>query len=141
MSLIKWTPLFESFDDMDKAFSGIIPSNRSLDNFMPAIDMYEDKDSVIVETQMAGIDPEKVDISIENDVLSIKGESEKQNEIEEKNYYRKEIRRGSFYRSIPLPTHVQGNQAKAISEAGVLKIIIPKAPEAKPNKIKIETKN
>ena len=141
MSLIKWTPLFESFDDMDKALGGIIPSNRSLDNFMPAIDMYEDKDSVIVETQMAGIDPEKVDISIENDVLSIKGESEKQNEVEEKNYYRKEIRRGSFYRSIPLPTHVQGNQAKAISEAGVLKIIIPKAPEAKPNKIKIETKN
>ncbi len=141
MSLIKWTPLFNSFDDMDEAIGGIIPSNRSLDNFMPAIDMYEDKDSVIVETQMAGIDPSKVDISIENDVLSIKGESEKQNEVEEKNYYRKEIRRGSFYRSIPLPAHVQGSDAKAISEAGVLKIIIPKAPETKPNKIKIETKN
>lgn len=107
---------------------------------IPAIDMYEDKDNVIVETQLAGIDSNKVDISIENDVLCIKGEAEKQSEIDEKNYYRKEIRRGSFYRSIQLPTHVLGNEAKAISEDGILKITIPKAPEAKPNKIKIETK-
>lgn len=107
---------------------------------IPAIDMYEDKDNVIVETQLAGIDPNKVDIAIENDVLSIKGEAEKQSEIDEKNYYRKEIRRGSFYRSIQLPTHVLGNEAKAKAEDGILKIMIPKAPEAKPNKIKIETK-
>lgn len=107
---------------------------------IPAIDMYEDKDNVIVETQLAGIDPAKVDIAIENDILSIKGEAEKQSEIDEKNYYRKEIRRGSFYRSIQLPTHCLGNEAKAKSEDGILKITIPKAPEAKPNKIKIETK-
>ncbi len=107
---------------------------------IPAIDMYEDKDNVIVETQLAGIDPEKVDISIENDVLSIKGEAEKTSEIDEKNYYRKEIRRGSFYRSIQLPTHVLGHETKAMAEDGILKITIPKAPEAKPNKIKIEKK-
>ncbi len=139
MSLIKWTPFFDS-EDMDKAFGSLMPTLRGSDDFMPAIDMYEDKDNVIVETQLAGIDPEKVDISIENDVLSIKGEGEKKHEVEEKNYYRKEIRRGSFYRSIPLPAHVMGDQARAINEAGVLKIMIPKAPEAKPNKIKIESK-
>lgn len=125
-SLINWSPMMlDPFEEMGS---------------IPAIDMYEDKDNVIVETQLAGIDPTKVDISIENDILSIKGEAEKQSEIDEKNYYRKEIRRGSFYRSVQLPTHVLGHEAKAKSEDGILKIMIPKAPEAKPNKIKIETK-
>lgn len=109
--------------------------------FTPAVDMYEDKDNVIVETQLAGIDPEKVDISIENDVLCVKGQSEKKSEIDEKNYYRKEIRRGSFYRSVPLPTQVLGEKAQATADDGVLKISIPKAPESKPKTIKIKTKN
>ncbi len=139
-SLIKWTPFFDS-EDMDKAFGSFMPALRNQQAFMPAIDMYEDAQNVIVETELAGIDPNKVDISIENNVLSLKGEGEKQSEIDEKNYYRKEIRRGSFYRTIALPAHVQGSEAKAVAESGVLKIIIPKTPEAKPNKIKIETKN
>lgn len=116
------------------------PSLRGDKGYTPAIDMYEDKNNVIVETQLAGIDPDKVDISIENDVLSVKGESEKKSEVEDKNYYRKEIRHGSFYRSVPLPTHVLGDQATATAEDGVLKISIPKAPESKPKQIKIHTK-
>lgn len=138
--LIKWTPFLEPFEDMDKMFSEMMPATRSQAGFMPAVDIYEDKDNVIVETQLAGVDPEKVDISIENDVLTIKGESEKKSEVEEQNYYRKEIRRGSFYRSVPLPTHVLGDKASALAEEGVLKISIPKAPETKVKAIKIQTK-
>ena len=136
--LIKWTPFLEPFEDMKKMFGEMMPSTRH--GFMPAIDMYEDENNVIVETELAGIDPEKVDISIENDVLTIKGESEKKSEVEDKNYYRKEIRRGSFYRNIPLPIHVLGDKASAVAEGGVLKISVPKAQKAKPNKIKIQTK-
>ena len=138
--LIKWTPFLEPFEDMEKMFGEFMPTTTRQAGFVPAVDMYEDKENVIVETQLAGIDPEKVDISIENDVLTIKGESEKKSEVEDKNYYRKEIRRGSFYRSIPLPTHVIGDKASAVAEGGVLKISIPKAQEAKPKKIKIQTK-
>ncbi|MEK7097951.1 MAG: Hsp20/alpha crystallin family protein [Patescibacteria group bacterium] len=136
--LIKWTPFLEPFEDMEKMFGEMMPSTRH--GFMPAIDMYEDENNVIVETELAGIDPEKVDISIENDVLTIKCESEKKSEVEDKNYYRKEIRRGSFYRNIPLPIHVLGDKASAVAEGGVLKISVPKAQKAKPNKIKIQTK-
>jgi len=139
-SLIKWTPFLEPFEDMDKMFSELMPANKGMAGFMPAVDVYEDKNNVIVETQLAGVDPEKVDISIENDVLSIKGESEKKSEVEDKNYYRKEIRRGSVYRSVPLPAHVLGDKASAAAEDGVLKISIPKAPETKPRSIKIKTK-
>jgi len=142
MALIKWSPFLEPFEEMDKMLEewpGFGLTRRQA-GFTPAVDMYEDKDNVIVETQLAGIDPEKVNISIENDVLSIKGESEKRSEVEDKNYYRKEIRRGSFYRSVPLPAHVDGDKARATAEDGVLKISIPKAPETKPKSIRIETK-
>lgn len=143
MSLIKWNPFINdgfAFDDMDKVFGEMLPAVRGQHfGFTPALDMYEDKDNIVVETQLAGIDPEKVSISIENDVLCIKGESERKSEVEEKNYYRKEIRRGSFYRSIPLPTKVNGDKATAVTEEGVLKISIPKSPEVQPKNIKIQT--
>jgi HSP20 family protein len=144
MSLIKWNPYLSenfNFDDLDKMFNEMLPAVRgSQVGFTPAVDIYEDKDSIIVETQLAGIDPEKINISIENDVLCLQGESEKKSEVEDKNYYRKEIRRGNFYRSIPLPTKVNGEKSKAINEDGILKIFIPKASEVKPKTIKIETK-
>lgn len=140
MSLIKWTPFFPEFDDMEEAMNSMLPAVRGKQfGFTPAIDMYEDKDNIIVETQLGGINPENVDISIENNVLCLKGESEKKSEIDDKNYYRKEIRRGSFYRSISLPTKVDGENAKAVNDGGILKITIPKAPEVKPKTIKIET--
>ncbi len=141
MSLIKWTPFLSEFDDMDKMMESMLPAVRGNQfGYTPAVDMYEDKDNIIVETQLGGIDSEKVDISIENNVLTIKGESEKKSEVEDKNYYRKEIRRGAFYRSIPLPTKVDGEKAQAVNEDGMLKITIPKASEVKPKTIKIQTK-
>lgn len=141
MSLIKWTPFFSDFDDMDKLAESMLPAIRGNQfGFTPAVDMYEDNDNIIIETQLAGIDPDKVDISIENNVLCIKGESEKKSEVDDKNYYRKEIRRGSFFRSIPLPTKVDGDSASAVNEEGILKISIPKAAEVKPKSIKIQSK-
>jgi HSP20 family protein len=137
--LIKWTPFLEPFEEMDKMFTDF-PATRGMSGFVPAVDVYQDKNNVVIEAQLAGIEPEKVDISIENDVLIIKGESEKKSEVEDKNYYRKEIRSGSFYRSIPLPTHVIGDRASAEAKDGVLKIVVPKSPETKPKTIKIKTK-
>ena len=141
MSLIKWAPFLEEYDDMDKMMGEMLPAVRGNQfGFTPALDMYEDKDNVVIETQLGGIDPEKVDISIENNILTIKGESEKKSEVDDKNYYRKEIRRGSFYRSIAMPTKVDGDKATALNEDGILKITVPKAAEVKPKTIKIENK-
>ncbi|MEA2065269.1 MAG: Hsp20/alpha crystallin family protein [Patescibacteria group bacterium] len=138
MSIIKWRPLFaEEFSDFNKEFEDFELTQTK--NFVPAIDVYQDKNNVIVETPLPGVDPEKVDISIENDVLVIKGESEEKKEIEEKNYYRKEVRSGSFYRTVALPTRVVGDKAEANYKKGMLKIVIPKAQETKPKTIKIKT--
>ena len=139
MALIKWTP-FPFVDPFDERENGFDAWPNFAQNFTPAIDVYQDQDNVVVEAPLAGIDPEKVDIAIENDVLTIKGENEKKSEVEDKNYYRKEVRWGSFYRAVQLPTRVEGDKADASYDKGILKITIPKAEEAKPKSIKIKMK-
>lgn len=142
-NIIKWSPFFDGFEDANRMFNEMLPAVVRRDGsagFVPAIDMYEDNENLIVETQLAGTDPDKVAIAIENDILTIKGESEKKSEVEDKNYYRKEIRRGSFFRSIQLPTHVNGDKASAVTADGILKISIPKRNEFGAKTIKIEKK-
>ena len=136
MSLIKWTPFLEPSvgDEFEKFF------DWPTANFSPAVDIYQDDNQVMVETPMAGINPEKVDITVENNILTIKGESEKKSEVEDKDYYRKEIRRGSFYRLVQLPAQVVGEKASAEYKNGILKITLPKAPAAKTKSIKVEVK-
>ena len=140
MSLIRWTPFLEPLvgDEFDKFFDW--PTANLTASFSPAVDIYQDDDQVVVETPMTGIDPEKVDINVKNDILTIKGESEKKSEIEDKDYYRQEIRRGSFYRSVQLPAQVVGEKASAEYKNGILKITLPKAPESKTKSIKVEVK-
>ena len=136
MSITRWSPFFmEPFEEMEK----FIHASGS-EGFAPAVDVYETKDSVVVEAPLAGVDPKDVEISIENDVLTIKGETKKESEVDDKNYYRKELRSGSFFRSVALPAHVMSDQAQAESVEGLLKITIPKAPEAKPKSIKVKVK-
>ncbi len=128
--------VWDPFEDMDRMLTDV--PGRRVQGFVPAVDVYQDDDNVYVDTELAGIDPEQVDVSIENDVLTIKGQSEQKSEVDEKHYYRKEVRRGSFYRSIGLPTHVVGDDAKAAYTDGILKITVPKAPEVKPKSVKID---
>jgi len=131
--LINWSPM----RDMDKFFEEDFWHGA---NFSPAVDIYQDKDNVIVETPLAGIDPEKVDISIENDVLTISGQTEEKKEVKREDYYRKEVREGSFSRSVILPMPVKSTEAQAFSEKGMLKITIPKSEDAKPKKISVKVK-
>ena len=131
MPIIKWSPFLEPFEEMEK----IMEQGKG---FSPAIDVYETKEEVVIEAPLAGINPEDVKISIENDVLAIKGEAQKESEVDEKNYYRKEIHSGSFFRSVVLPAHVISDKARAESKEGMLKITIPKAPETKSKTIKVE---
>jgi HSP20 family protein len=130
---MRWSPMW----DMEKFFD----EGFSVDaGFVPAIDVRQDKDNVIVETNLPGIDPDKVDISIENDVLTVTGRTEEKKEVKHEDYYRKEIREGSFSRSVILPMAVKAEAAEAEYAKGILKISIPKAEEAKPKKISIKAK-
>lgn len=139
MPIIKWEPLFaDPFQEMENFLERSAGMSRQ--GFVPAVDVYQTKDAVVVETALAGVDPKDVEITLENDVLHIRGEMKRESEVDEKNYYRKEVRAGSFYRTVALPTKVASDQASAESHEGMLKITIPKAVEVKPHTVKITAK-
>ncbi|MDP2656177.1 MAG: Hsp20/alpha crystallin family protein [bacterium] len=138
MAIVRWSPLWPFDEDFDRMMRDFPASEGTRRGFTPDIDLYQNDNSVVVETALAGVDSDDVDISIENDVLTIKGSMEKKSEVDDKDYWRKEVRSGSFYRQVALPTHVVGDQADAQFENGVLKITIPKAPQAKAKKITVK---
>lgn len=141
MPIIKWSPFFlEPFDSMESMFddrSSAIAS-RSGGSIIPPVDMYETTDAVVIETPMPGVDPDTLEIAINNGVLTIKGTSERKTEVDDKNYYRKEVRTGSIFRQIALPARVEEGNTQASFENGVLKITLPKAEERKAIKVAIK---
>ncbi len=140
MSLIRWSPMFDPFSDMDEVFNRLpaMSSMQQMKSFVPAINMYETDAAVMVEIALAGVKPEDVDISVQKGVLVLKGQSKKEHEVEEKNFYRKEVRSGSFYREIALPTHVQEDKVTAEFEDGMLKITCPKAEPVQAKKVSVK---
>ena len=145
MSIIKYTPnSWDPFSEMEeimnrlpalRSYSGL--ANQQGDGFIPAVDIYETKTDVIVEAPLAGIDPKDVEVSVENGILSIKGEHNKEREVEDKNYYRKEVRSGSFYRKVQLPTAVKEDKISASFEDGLLRINAPKITPTKGKKVAV----
>lgn len=138
MNIIRWRP----FMDADKWFDDMLPApffDRG--SFTPAIDLYQTKDAVIVQTPLPGVDADKVNIAVENDVLTIEGSTKQKTEVDERDYYRKEIRSGSFHRSVALPVAVNGDKAAATFENGMLTVTIPKEERAKPKAVKIQVKS
>ena len=138
MSIIRWTPMVSPLEEFDRVFDQM--SSITNNGFTPALDVYQTDADVIVETPLAGIKPENVKISIENDILSIEGKTEKKSEVDEKNYFRREVRCGSFYRNVAMPVAVNGEKASAEYHDGILKIVIPKEERAKARNIAIDIK-
>ncbi|MBI2984384.1 MAG: Hsp20/alpha crystallin family protein [Candidatus Kerfeldbacteria bacterium] len=135
MALIKWTPM-DVFGDLDRAWDDWPMAMRRV--MSPALDVYEDQDNVVIETPLVGVDPKNVNIEIEDNILKISGHSQHQTEVDDKNYFRKEIRYGQFHRAVALPKAVAGDKAEATYKDGVLRITVPKTEEAKPRKITVK---
>lgn len=102
----------------------------------PALDLYEDKDKLTVKLEAPGLKKEEIDISLEDDVLSVSGE--RKEEKQEGENYRRERYFGKFYRSVQLPCPVQADRVDARYEDGVLTITLPKAEEARRKQISIK---
>lgn len=131
---IKW----KQFEDTQKPFQ--IPDMPNQEDWTPFIphfkaeepimDIYQDKINLYVEIPLINIKPKDVKISIEDNILTIEGKTEKRKEIKGEEYFRKEIRRGSFKRSVKLPVQVKDDKAQAESINGILKITIPKVAKS-----------
>ncbi len=104
----------------------------------PSVDIFENQDKIVLEAELAGMKPEDVDVSIENNVITLKGERNFEKKEETENYHRVERSYGSFTRSFTLPRTVVSDEVAANFENGVLKVTLPKREEAKARKIEIK---
>lgn len=130
--------LREEMDKMWNRFFGELPSMEPFrGEWSPAIDVSETKDALLVKVEVPGMEAKDIDISLTNDVLTIKGKREHEKEETEENYHRIERSYGSFTRSIRLPREVQSDKIKASYKDGVLRINLPKSGESKQIKIKV----
>lgn len=105
---------------------------------VPAVDVYEKDNRIIVKAELAGINPKELELSVDGNLLSITGEKKHETELKKENYYRMERAYGKFQRVVVLPAEVKAEEAKANYSNGVLHIELPKAEARKQNKIKIK---
>ena len=144
-NLIRWEParemmtLREAMDRLfDDAFTRPISMTGNLS--LPAIDMYQTDDELVVKAAVPGVKAGDVQISVTGDVLSIKGETRLKEESKDKAWHIREQRWGSFELRIMLPTDVVADKAKAEFEDGILTITLPKAEEVRPKTITVKAK-
>lgn len=137
MSLIPWNPFHNLEKFWDDDFVPFFPALRLK---MPAVDVSETENEVVIEMEAPGVDPKNIELAVEGNHLHIKTSAEEKKEEKGKAYYRKEIRKGAFERAVALPTQVKGDKAEATYKDGVLKIVIPKAEVARPKKIEVKVK-
>ncbi|MDA8161982.1 MAG: Hsp20/alpha crystallin family protein [Desulfobacteraceae bacterium] len=140
-----WRPFREVSNlrrEMDKIWEDFFGGRELLGaegTWVPAIDLSETKDALVVKAEVPGMDPKDIEVSMTGDLLTIKGEKKKQTEEKDENYHRIETRCGSFSRMIRLPVSVNTEKITATYEKGVLKLVLPKKEEAKPRQIEIKT--
>ncbi len=122
------------FDEENLRFPLLFPVKRNeLD-----LDVYETDKNVVAELNIPGFDPKDIDVIVKNQSLRIKGSMEEDKEEKKKEYWRREIRKGSFERVVRLPVAVDEKKIKASYKKGVLKIVMPKVTVAKTKKVKIK---
>src|SRR5437879_610717 len=103
----------------------------------PAVDIFETEHQLVVKADLPDVNPQDLDIRVENNILTIRGERKFENEVNEENYLRVERSYGSFSRSFSLANSVKSDEIKADYQNGVLTLSIPKREEAKPKQIKV----
>lgn len=144
--IIRWQPANEPLSlrqAMDRLFEDSWVSNRAWGNLPaawiePSLDVYETKDTVVVQATVPGLKPEEVEITVQGDYLAISGQSQSEQQTQEKNYLRRETRSGAFSRTIELPAGLQNDKAEAAFENGVLTVTFPKAEQVKAKKIQVK---
>jgi HSP20 family protein len=128
---------FEDFFDETARETGL-PELWSEGRFVPAIDVSEDKDSVTVTAEVPGMAREDLEVTVDNGVLTLRGEKREEEVAEETDYHRIERRYGQFERRMRLPNYVDADKIDATYEDGVLKLEMPKTERAKTRAIEIK---
>lgn len=144
-NLIRWDPFREMWNmrnGIDRFFEDSMSVPR-----MPwyqggwdlPLDVAETEDEFIVKASLPGINPDDLDVTYDSNVLTIKGEIRKEEEVDDERYHLRERRYGAFSRSVSLPSSIKAEKIEAGFEAGILTLRLPKSEEAKPKRIKVRS--
>lgn len=156
MSLIRWNPTRELTNWASDLWNMQREMNRLFDNFfrggvqddgsfglsswMPAVDIAEHDNEFVVKVELPGVSKDDVKVTLESNILTIRGEKKQDRETKNENYHRLERTYGSFQRSFTLPSSVRNDKIEAVYKDGILTITLPKAEEAKPKLIDVKVK-
>jgi len=140
MLLTKWDP-FREFNAMNERAGNFLARNwvgpLSTTAWNPSVDIFENDNEVVVKAELPGMDAKNIEVRLENNVLTLKGERRFEKETKEESYHRVEREYGTFSRAFALPTTVNDDKVTAEYKDGVLKVVLPKKEEIKSKPIKI----
>ena len=145
MAIIRWDPfrdLITIREKMNRLFEEVVTSRGEEKDMMssswsPSVDIFETENELVLTAEIPGIDEKDIEIKLEDNTLTLKGERKFEKETKEENYHRIERAYGSFYRSFTLPPYIDQDKISAEHQNGILKVIMPKQPELKPRNVKI----
>ncbi len=145
MAIIRWDPfrdLVTLREKMNHLFEDFYPAQgeeRDLvaSSWTPAVDIYETEQELFLTAELPGIEDRHIEIKIEDNTLTLKGERKFEKESKEENYHRVERSYGSFYRTFSIPAYIDQDKIKAEHEHGLLKVSLPKKHDSKPRKIEV----
>ncbi len=148
MAIVRWEPfrdlvsLQERMNRLfDDSFRGVARTGEEDwalgGSWAPAVDIFELEGNIVLKAELPGVEAKDVDIRVENNVLTLRGERKFDNEVKRESYHRVERSYGTFSRSFTLPTVVDTGNIKAEFKEGVLRVTLPKREEAKPKQIAI----
>lgn len=141
-TLNRWEPFRSNAgleSQVNRMFNELFDRSQesNLTTWAPAVDIFENEHELVVKADLPDVKPEELDIRVENNILTIRGERKFEKKVDEKNYLRVERSYGSFARSFSLANTVNSEAIKADYKDGVLTLTIPKREEAKPKQIKV----
>jgi HSP20 family protein len=143
MTILRWDPFREVLARQNR-LNAFFQSQAHGENrltsaaFAPPVDVYEDEHKIVLKLEVPGLKAEDLDIQLENNTLTVKGERKFETEEKKENFHRVERRYGSFYRAFTVPNTVNQDGVKASYDAGVLRVELAKREETKPKQIKVQ---
>src|SRR3972149_9996245 len=147
MRLVRWNPLWRDFGpltrNLDQIFGTLAPRGEEVERdflgtWYPAVDIFDNDNEIVLKAELPGLNKEDIDIHVEENLLTLRGERKREEEIKEKGYFRSERAYGTFSRSFTLPATVAANKIGASYKDGILTVTLPKAEEAKPRQIEVK---
>ena len=137
MTLVRWDPFRELMNLHRRLGQTTSDADDFYGAWAPAVDIFERGDDLVIRAEIPGVEKDDVDISVQNNSLTLRGERKREQEVNVESAYRLERSYGNFVRSFSLPRTVDSSRISAKYSNGVLDIVLPKAEEAKPKKVEI----